>query len=227
MTVNSVPIEREISLISDISPTNYPIVIFDTNVLLDYAESRSKEVKNYINKKLLPLQRKNLITLGTTLYNLAELLDKEFEINLQLNFIKKKITPDEIIKKVKDRKGLFNYLQKFEDGFERTVKVCVNKKVWNIINKLSIFCLHNFAEEDCELLEELIVEGKLMSQDSMIVLTIFKFGNYTYFLTKDDGIINSPSANNYIQIYDMKNEDHRKELLEALKDDIDYLGGVR
>ncbi|MHA1299092.1 MAG: hypothetical protein ACTSO9_06565, partial [Candidatus Helarchaeota archaeon] len=80
--------------ISDLSSLNYPIVILDTNLLIDCIENRDQNIKDYIGNELGIFLNKDLITIGLTVLNLAELYDKIFEINLQLSLIKMKYTSD-------------------------------------------------------------------------------------------------------------------------------------
>ena len=55
------------------------MVFLDTNVILDYLESRNQEVRDIIAQLLL-LYKKGRVILATSVFNVAELVDKEFQI---------------------------------------------------------------------------------------------------------------------------------------------------
>lgn len=212
-------------IISDADNTDItrPILIFDTNILIDYCEKRDEEIKKYVKDYILPLYRKGQITIGTTFVNLAELLDKEFEISFQLMLIKKKYTPDTIIKITRSKNNTITCIKKFNDSFKLKLERRINKKMCELLSKLTVFYLSHLTHDDYAILKKLIMEGILSSQDALITLIIYKLGGYTYFLTKDNGLINSPIADNYIEIYNMHSEKQRKNLIERLREDIEFL----
>ncbi|NJE26615.1 hypothetical protein E3E22_08300 [Thermococcus sp. MV5] len=203
----------------------YPILVLDTNVLLDYIEKRDEKIVHFINKDLKPLAKKNKLTLGTTIYNVAELLDKEFEINLQLNLIRKRLSADKILNISKNKQRTISYITRSNDSHSWVLSK-VQKRIWRILSMLEIFYVAEISERDYTILEKLVLEGILSSQDAMIILTTIKLGeNYVYFLTGDQGIIKSPVANDYLEIFDSKNEQHRESLLNRLRFDIEELLG--
>jgi predicted nucleic acid-binding protein len=54
------------------------VIFLDTNVILDYLENRNQEVRDVIAQSLL-LHKKGRIILATSVFNIAELIDQEFQ----------------------------------------------------------------------------------------------------------------------------------------------------
>ncbi len=73
-------------------------IFLDTNIMLDYIENRHQEVRDIIAQLLL-FHRKNIIILSTSIFNLAELIDKEFEIHFIGSLLSQKLSYDEIYRK--------------------------------------------------------------------------------------------------------------------------------
>jgi len=136
----------------------YPILVLDTNVLLDYIEKRDEKIVYFINKDLKPLAKKNKITLGTTIYNVAELLDKEFEINLQLNLIRKRLSADKILNISKNKQRTISYITRSNDSHSWVLSK-VQKRIWRILSMLEIFYVAEISERDYTVLEKLVLEG--------------------------------------------------------------------
>ena len=189
------------------------IIILDTNVILDFLEKRDKDVADFI-RKLSVLNKRQLITLGTTIYNISEVLDKELEIKFQLELLKNRNSPDTIIRKVRNRRMYSVEINKLGEDSIRKLFGSINKNLQKALSNFVIFWLQEFTVEDYKILEDLIIRGYLQSQDALMVLTVFKLG--AYLLSKDGYLLESPIVNNLVFIYDPSNHEQRRELLKEI-----------
>ncbi len=149
--------EPLISLNVDVSDSI--VVILDTNVILDYLEKRNREVRDF-TKKLIRLSRRRVISLGTTLYNIAEVLDKELEIKFQLELLKNRLSSDEIIRKIRKIRNRNNFsknLDLLNAKSKRKLFGSVLRNIERLIRDFVIFYLDEFNSEDYEILEDLII----------------------------------------------------------------------
>ena len=71
------------------------LIFIDTNIMLDYIEKRHKKSKKILDK-MIKLNKNGKIKLSTSIFNIAELLDVEFEINYFIDCINNKMSADEI-----------------------------------------------------------------------------------------------------------------------------------
>jgi len=203
----------EPQIIHDIIDISSRIVLVDTNVILDFLEKRNREVSNFI-KYLIKLSGKQLVTVGTTIYNIAEVLDKELEIRFQLELLKNRLSSDDIIRTVRNRWQYPTNIEKLNDDSKRKLFGSVNRNISRLLQDFVIFLVSDFTEEDYEILEELILNGYLQSQDALMVLTAFKLN--AFLVTKDNYLLDSPIVNSLVFIYDPSNVDHRRELLKEI-----------
>jgi len=89
-------------------PQTVQTVFLDTCVILDYLENRDTDIRDIVAQLLL-FHENGKIILATSIFNIAELIDKEFEIYFIGHLISKRLSYDEIWKK-KGNKKLFREL---------------------------------------------------------------------------------------------------------------------
>lgn len=174
----------------------------DTNVLLDYLERRNKDVQRIVSE-LLQLSKKGKINLATSIFNIAELLEKELDIAFYHKCMKKKMSCDEIIRLARN-KG---------NSYERALESCRGKlelKVRKLIENNSLLLLS--LPDDLDPIEQvwdLGVNRFLSSQDVMIVTTALAY-NVTYFLSNDKQLVRKIGENGWFYVYDLR-EDNQRE----------------
>ncbi|KXA92558.1 hypothetical protein AKJ64_02850 [candidate division MSBL1 archaeon SCGC-AAA259E17] len=76
-------------------------VLLDTNVMLDYLENRNSEVQDIV-ATILHFHNRGAIEVATTVFNIAELIDKLFQIYVIGNLMSERLSYDEIQKKKGD-----------------------------------------------------------------------------------------------------------------------------
>ena len=180
-----------------------PIVFLDTYIILDYIEIRNREVHELLSTLFL-LHQKNKIRLATSIFNIAEVIDKEFQIHFIGEFLKEKLSYDEIAKKRGDRKEFRRISKKFQEDIEKKVRKFIFEK------GILIFSLPLETEEDYQELYNLIYEYQFSSQDALIILTALK-NNVTYFISNDHEIVQKINDNGWMYVYNLRDEDQRKE----------------
>jgi predicted nucleic acid-binding protein len=181
------------------------IVFLDTDVILDYLENRDVEVRDTVAQLLL-LHKKGRVILATSIFNIAELIDKELEIHFFGWCINKRMSYDEVINRRNRDKELFKKVSK-----DNKNKVGDNIKKFIIDNDIRILYLCN--EENNEKIHELIYERNLRSQDALIVTTAIT-NNATYFLSNDRDLTNEIS--DLLNTYNLRNKDQRKEFHDSV-----------
>lgn len=184
------------------------LVFVDTNILLDYLENRNKEVVE-IFSKLIVLNKEGKIVLATSVFNIAELLHKELDIEAYGQCIKKKMSFDEIISLVRNRKtkyekALENCRNKLESKIRRLIKT----------NELTLLYLPDDMQ-NVEQLYELGLESFLSSQDAIVVATAIANG-VTYFLSKDSELVKKIKPSEIPYAYDLKKGEARVTLMDTV-----------
>ena len=174
----------------------------DTNVLLDYLERRHEEIYKIVYE-LLRLSRKGKIILATSIFNIAELLEKELDIAFYGKCMMKKMSYDEIIRSVRGRKRLY----------EKTLENCKGKlesKVRKLIeqNDIVLLCLPDDVQH-LDQVCDLGVNSYLSSQDVMIVTTALA-NSVTYFLSNDEELVRKLDQNGSIYVYNLRKDDQRE-----------------
>ncbi|WP_297556594.1 hypothetical protein [Thermococcus sp.] len=195
------------------------VVILDTNILLDILEKRNKKVTDFYKKCLLPFNKKGIITLGTTIYNIAEVLDKELELNFQMELLKRRLTADEIIRTSRNRQQLSREINNMNEELREKFYKKINNKLRTILRNTKIFGLDEITPDDYAILHDLILNGHLQSQDAMIVLTTYKAREYSSIsslITKDGYLVDSPLVNRYIEVYHPLRNKDVESFLEAI-----------
>jgi len=187
------------------------IVFLDTNVILDYLENRNQEVRDIIAQLLL-LHRKGRIILATSVFNIAELVDKEFQIHFIGTCINDRMSYDEIMSKLKrDRKLYKQIAEKNKDKIEKKIESFIFK------NKIEIFTLSFNNPQQYQEIYKLIYDRQLRTQDALIVATALS-NNATYFLSNDSELVNT--IGDLLNSYNLRDkkqlENFRDSVVEAI-----------
>jgi predicted nucleic acid-binding protein len=185
------------------------VAFLDTDVILDYLENRNQEVRDIIAQLLL-LHKKGRIVLATSVFNIAELIDKEFQIHFIGWCLKERMSYDEVISKLnKDEKLFKEVSSKNKEEVERRIKDFIFKKEIQILSLT--------GEKEYEEIYNLIYERNLRSQDSLIVATALA-NKVTYFLSNDSNLISR--IGNLLDVYNLRDrnmlEAFRRDVLEAI-----------
>ena len=160
------------------------------------------------------------MTIGTTIYNISEVLDKELEIKFQLELLKNRYSADEIIRYARNRSNYPKNIGKLNEKSKLKLFGSLSKSVKQLLDDFVIFHLNNFTKDDYEILEELITEEYLQSQDALIVLATSKLE--AYFLTKNKYLLKSPKVNKLMFVYDPSDYKHRNSLLKEISAQREY-----
>ena len=160
------------------------IVFLDTNIILDYLENRNPEVRDII-AQLLPPHRKGKIRLATSVFNVAELIDKEFDIHFMSWCLNQRMSSDEVLNKRNRDEKLF------EEISEKNRKE-IEKRVNKFASKNEIGILSISPEELQQDIYELIYRHKLQCQDALMIATALA-NKVTYFLSNDSNLIRKTS----------------------------------
>lgn len=191
------------------------IVFLDTNVILDYVENRNQEVRDIV-AQLLPLHRKGKIILATSVFNVLELIDKEFEIRFIGTCINERMSYDEILRKVRgDKKHYREVAQIQRKDIEEKVKEFILKN--DIPNLYPSFDNPELHDE----LYSLIYDYQLNSQDALIVFTALSSAA-TYFLSNDSDLVNTISQSDSLSMYacnlrdEVQRTNFRDSVVEAI-----------
>lgn len=185
------------------------LVFLDTDVMLDYLENRHKETRDIIAQLLL-LHKKEKITLVTSAFNIAELIDKEFEIHFLGWCIQEKMSADETFESLRKKQELVRTVtEKNKTGIEKGIQEFIFK---NRIDVLTIPQGYDYQQ-----LYDLVYNRQLKSQDATNVATAMGW-KATYFLTNDSNLANAIADLFYV--YKLHEEKRRQEfrntVLEAL-----------
>jgi len=185
------------------------VAFLDTNIILDYLENRNQEVRDILAQLLL-LQKKGRIVLATSVFNIAELIDNEFQIHFIAWCLKERMSYDEVISKINRDERLFNEISnKNKREIERRIRDFIFKK------GIKIFSLE--GGEEYNEIYNLIYERNLRSQDALIVATALK-NRVTYFLSNDSNLLSRIS--DLVYVYNLRDdnmlESFRRDVLEAI-----------
>lgn len=190
-------------------------IFLDTNIILDFLEERNREVSK-IMEQLLSLHEQEKITLSTSVFNLAELIDKEFEIHYIKHFISEKLSFAEIWNKRNNKK---EYRQISVNNKRRVQKKVHDFLVNNQIPLLSHPLEQKDEEPENSEIYQLIYEHQFRSQDALIIATAL-INNVTYFLSNDTNIVNEINNHNLMDAYSLRDpkqrEDFKNNILDSL-----------
>jgi predicted nucleic acid-binding protein len=185
------------------------IVFLDTDVILDYLESRNQEIRDIIAQLLL-LHKKGRIVLATSAFNIAELIDKEFEIHFIGWCLNEKMSYDETVSKLNRDEKLF-----IEVSCNNRKEI--EKRIDDFIFKKEIRILSFDVADQYRQLYGLIYQQNIRSQDALVVATA-SLNKATYFLSNDSNLI--AKIGNMFDTYNLRNKDSREafknSVLEAI-----------
>lgn len=185
------------------------LVFLDTDIMLDYLENRNKEVRDIIAQLLL-LHKKERITLVTSAFNIAELIDKEFEIHFIGWCIKEKMSYDETFGKLnRDEQYYREVSENNKEGIEKGIREFISK---NRVEVLTFVENYKYQE-----LYDLIYKRQLKSQDAVMVAIALGW-KATYFLTNDSNL--TKKIDDLFDVYRLRDdklrEAFRNSVLEAV-----------
>lgn len=193
------------------------IVFLDTNVILDYLENRSKEVI-YIIQRLLDYHKKGRIMLATSIFNVAELIDKEFEIKFFGKLILEKLSFDEVLKRKNDKRLFREISVEHKNRIEKTVKKFLFDNNIEILSFSSVGLEERFQElGGHEGIYNLIYEHQFSSQDALIIATALS-NDVTYFLSNDGDIVKQIIDNELMDAYNLRDERQREDFKNNVLD---------
>lgn len=185
------------------------IAFLDTNVILDYLENRNQDVRDIVAQLLL-LHKKGRIVLATSAFNVAELIDKEFEIHFIGWCLNQKMSYDEVKSKLnRDEKLFIDISCRNRKDIERRID--------NFIFKKEISILFFDVAGQYRELYNLIYQQNIRSQDALVVATA-SLNKATYFLSNDSNL--TVKIGNMFDTYNLRNKDSRElfinDVLEAI-----------
>ena len=190
------------------------IIFLDTNVILDYIENRNQEVRDIIAQLLL-FHENDKIVLATSVFNISELIDKEFEIHYIGNLLSEKLSYDEILKQKSNKKQFRGVAMKNKGKIEKKIKNFIFGKKIEILTLL-ISNIENGNTEinekenkSYEELYDLIYNYQFSSQDALIIASALS-NKVTYFLSNDGDIINQINNNNLMYAFNLRDQGDRK-----------------
>ena len=204
----------------DSFPAEQPVFIADTNILIDFVERRNKSVVNSL-KLLIRSSKKEVLILGTTIYNVAEFLDKMSCLVMMMRLLKKRYSPDYIIRTSNNKSQYARTIAR-ENIDEAQFKIDVLKKIWMVFDNFAVF-LPSFLDlkivEEIKLLEKLVVDNFIQSQDAMILHLVSKINAISnfgaYFLTRDQYILDVASS--YAYTLDPSKSDEVQRVLKSIE----------
>jgi predicted nucleic acid-binding protein len=181
------------------------LVFLDTDVMLDYLENRHKEVRDIVAQLLL-LHRKEKIALVTSAFNIAELIDKEFEIHFIGWCFREKMSHDETVSKLKRDE---QYVRTVSEGSRGVIEKGIQEFIFK--NRIDVLTLpQNYQYQE---LYDLIYKRQLKSQDAINVATALSC-KVTYFLTNDSNL--AEKVGDLFDVYKL----HEQKLREAFRDNV-------
>lgn len=156
------------------------IVFLDTGVILDYLENRNPDVRRIV-ETLLQMAKEGSVVLATSVFNIAEAIDKEFDIHFGGWGLSQKMSFDEISRMRRDSK-LFTEISGRNKG-----RIQKNVDTFASQEEITVFSLPPESQQ-YEQLYNLIYKYQLQSQDALIVAAAIANAT-TYFLSNDLDLI--------------------------------------
>lgn len=191
------------------------IVFLDTNVILDYLENRNQDVRDIVAQLLL-LHKKGKIVLATSVFNISEVIDKEFEIRFIGACVNERMSYDEIMGKLRGDKRLYRQIA---EASKREIEKGLREFVFK--NNIEIISPSFDDSKQYQELYNLIYDHQLRSQDALIVFTTLS-NNATYFLSNDADLVNVISNSKLLSVYafnlrdELQRKNFRNSVVEAL-----------
>jgi predicted nucleic acid-binding protein len=184
-------------------------VFLDTDVMLDYLENRNRDVRDIVAQLLL-LHKKAKISLVTSAFNVAELIDKEFEIQFIGWCLRERMSYDETISKLKRDERL---LRTISEGCRNNIEKGIQEFIFkNEIGVLSLPQDYQFQE-----LYDLIYKRQLKSQDAVNVATASS-RKVTYFLTNDSNI--AEKIGDLFDVYKLREQTLRESFRDTVLESV-------
>ena len=185
------------------------VAFLDTDIILDCLESRNQEVRDIVAQLLL-LHKKGRIVLATSVFNIAELIDKEFQIHFIGWCLKERMSYDEVMSKLNKDEKLFKEISNKNKGE-------IERRIEDFIFKKGIHILSLSGEEEYKEIYNLIYERNLRSQDALIVATALT-NKVTYFLSNDSNLVSR--IGDLLDVYNLRDrkmlDSFRRDVLEAI-----------
>ena len=186
--------------------SSYQTVFLDTNIILDAIENRDKEVKKFVNM-LVKAHNKERILLSTSIFNIYELLDKQFEISYYTECMKEKISSDAIIRRRNNRDYFY-----CERSLRNKNKII--KKLDNFLEKSGLEIFYSTQSiDDRDILFKLLGDRGIRSQDA-IILSCALDNDTDCFLTSDGELIRVVS--DIIYAYNLTKAEDRDIILRTV-----------
>lgn len=187
------------------------IFFLDTNVILDYLENRNQEVRDIVAQLLL-FHKNGSIELATSVFNMAEVIDKEFQIHHIGTLLSNKMSYDEVLR----QRGKKNQYREEARGYTTSVKRKIKRFIFD--NDIKMLDLEPFqtgrvegpSTSTYEELYDLIYSHQFASQDALIIGTALCNGT-TYFLSNDTDIVNEITENGILDAYNLRDPKQRKD----------------
>jgi len=177
------------------------VFFLDANVLLDYLEKRNQEVMDVVAQLLL-FQRKSKIIVATSVFNVVELIDTEFQIRFIGECINERMSGDEILSKLNRDKGMY---KEIADTNKEKIATKINDFI--VKNQIEILSLSFDESGRHEELYKLIYEKTLRPQDALIVATALA-NNATYFLSNDKELLDA--IGKLLIAFNLRNKEQRE-----------------
>jgi len=186
--------------------SSYQTVFLDTNVILDVIENRDKEVKKIVNM-LIKAHKKGSILLSTSIFNICELLDIQFEISYYTECMKEKMSSDIIIRRRNNRDDFY---------CERSLKNKdkITQKFENFLAKSELEIFYSTQSIDGrDMLFKLLGDRGIRSQDA-IILSCALYNEIDCFLTSDSQLIRA--IPDIIYAYNLRKSEDRNIILRTV-----------
>ncbi len=181
------------------------IVFLDTCVILDYLENRREEVHDIVAVLLL-LHENGQVILATSAFNVAELIDKEFEIHFIGELLQERLSYDEIA----GQRGNRTLFREVSQRKRASIEKRLDKFLFD--NGIMIMPLEFESEirgSEYSDLYSLVYEHQLRSQDAVIVATALQ-NSVTYLLSNDSDLVSKLNENGLIDAYSLRDERQRQ-----------------
>jgi len=187
--------------------SDFTDIFLDTNIMLDVIENRNKEVKQFFNQ-LKKRHKNGNIQLSTSIYNITELLDKEFEISYFQECMKEKISGDVIIRR---RGARVFYCERSIRNKDKIIE-----RVNNFLENSEIHIHYSTLPiEEREMLYNLLGDRGIRSQDA-IIISCALHNESDYFFTGDGNLKNA--LPDIIYAFDISKEQDRDTILRTVLD---------
>jgi len=159
------------------------VYFLDTNVILDYLEKRNQDVSDIV-AQLLHFHGKGRIIVATSVFNIAELIDTEFQIHFIGECINQRMSGDEIIGRLSRDKAMYKQIAD-------TTKDKIAKGIQEFLTRNNIEVLSlDSKPQGLDDLYGLIYGNLLRPQDALIVACALS-NNAAYFLSSDADLLDA------------------------------------